>query len=76
VDPMPRLSSALVNVNGTKQFIISWQTVANLTYHLEYKNDLNGAWTSLGNSIIGTGASVSVTNSITAPHCFFRVGVQ
>jgi hypothetical protein len=73
-----QLNSTCVNVNGDNQFIIRWPTIAGMTYQLEYRYDLDADdWTPLGGAIVGTGDSVSVTNSASGnPHCFFRVGVQ
>ena len=43
VDPMPPLSSVDVNVDGNNQSIISWPTVTNHIYQIEYKDDLISA---------------------------------
>ena len=74
----PQLTGTKVNVNGTNQYVVSWQTFTNQTYQLEYKDNLSAAtWTPLGNSVVGNDAIVSVTNNISvSPHRFFRVLVQ
>jgi hypothetical protein len=74
----PQLTGANVSVNGTQQFVVSWQTFANQTYQLESTADITGAtWTPVGDPVTGTGTIVSVTNSMSAsPQCFFRVQVQ
>ncbi|MFZ0827580.1 MAG: MBG domain-containing protein [Verrucomicrobiia bacterium] len=74
----PQLTGATVNVNGTQQFVVSWQTFSNQTYQLECSTNLPVAtWAPVGGSVAGTGTMVSVTNSVSGtPHCFFRVQVQ
>ena len=73
----PQLAGANVNVNGMKQFVVSWPTVTGQTYQLEYTTNLVAPkWTSLGTPFAGTDGIVAVTNSISAtPQCFFRVEV-
>jgi MBG domain-containing protein/YDG domain-containing protein/immunoglobulin I-set domain protein len=75
VFPMLQLSSATANVNGTRQFIVSWPTILGQSYQLEYTASLPAAsWTPLNSPVIGTGLLMAVTNSVdTAPQCFFRV---
>ena len=74
----PELASASTSVNGKQQFIVSWQTVTNQTYQLEYTADLGtGTWTPLGTPFAGTDGIVAVTNSMSVtPNCFFRLEVQ
>jgi hypothetical protein len=74
----PQLSCARVNVAGTNQFVVSWPTVTNQIYQLECKTNLAApAWTPVGSPITGTGATMAVTNSMSAaPQCFFRVELQ
>jgi hypothetical protein len=72
----PLLTGANVSVNGTQQFVVSWQTFTNQTYQLECTTDLSpGTWTPVGGTVAGTGTMVSVTNNM-LPQCFFRVEVQ
>jgi hypothetical protein len=74
----PELASASTSVNGKQQFIVSWQTVTNQTYQLEYTDDLGaGTWTPLGTPFAGTDGIIAVTNSMSVtPNCFFRLEVQ
>jgi hypothetical protein len=74
----PQLTGANTSVNGKQQFIVSWQTVTNQIYQLEYTDDLStGTWTPLGTPFAGTDGIVAVTNSMSVtPNCFFRVEVQ
>jgi hypothetical protein len=59
------------------QLIFTWSTVLTEMYQLEYKGDLRDTtWTPLGGPILGTGDSVSVTNSITGQQRFFRVEIM
>jgi hypothetical protein len=74
----PQLAGANVSMNGTKQYVVSWPTIAGQTYQLEYTTDDLSApqWTPLGTPFAGTDGIVAVTNSINAsPQCFFRVEV-
>jgi hypothetical protein len=60
---------------GGNQLIFTWPSFAGLNYQLEYKEDLTiPGWTPLGNPLAGTGAAISVTNSLdTSGQRFFRV---
>jgi len=74
----PQLTIASVSVNGTQQYVVSWQTITNQMYQLEYTADLDTwIWTPLGTPFAGTDGIVAVTNSLNVmPNCFFRVEVQ
>ncbi len=74
----PQLSCATVNVTGTNQFVVSWLSVTNQNYQLEYTTNLAApAWAPVSSPISGTGALMAVTNSMsTAPQCFFRLELQ
>jgi len=65
-----------VSVSGS-QFIWSYPTVSGQTYQLEYTTDLSsGAWLPVGEPVPGTGAPVSVTNSISfSVQMFFRLSI-
>jgi hypothetical protein len=54
---------------------LSWPAAIGQTYQLEYKNNLTDpAWTSLGNPVTGTGASLTATNNFGAStQRFFRL---
>ncbi len=73
----PQLASATTSVNGNEQFIVSWQTITNQTYQLEYSDDLNTfIWTPVGTPLAGTDGIVAITNSMSVtPHRFYRVEV-
>jgi hypothetical protein len=72
----PQLAGANVSVNGIEQFVVSFPTIADQTYQLEYTTNLGAKWTSLGTPFAGTDGIVAVTNSISStPQCFFRVEV-
>jgi trimeric autotransporter adhesin len=76
VAPAPQLAGAKISVNETEQYVVSYPTVAGLTYQLEYSTDLMSKWTPLGTPFAGTDGIVAVTNSINpTPQCFFRVQV-
>ena len=74
----PQLSCAKVNVGGTNQFVVSWSSVTNQTYQLEFATNLAApAWTPMGSPLPGTGAVLAVTNNMNGiPQCFFRVELQ
>jgi uncharacterized protein YfiM (DUF2279 family) len=78
VNPPLQLSAACASVSGNNQFIVSWPTVVDQKYQLEYTSDLTAVtWTPLGSPVVGTGATAAVTNSMSVtPQCFFRVEVQ
>ena len=72
----PQLTGTGIEVNGTQQFVVSWQTFTNQTYQLECTTDLSATtWAPVGDAVAGTGTRVSVTNNM-LPQCFFRVQVQ
>jgi hypothetical protein len=57
-------------------FVFSVPTFSGISYQVVYKTNLNdAAWTPLGGQISGTGATVSVTNTLPADKCFYRVQV-
>ena len=74
----PQLSYACINMSGTNQFVVSWSSITNQTYQLEWTTNLAApTWTPAGGSLPGTGAMMAVTNSMTVtPQCFFRLEVQ
>lgn len=52
-----------LQVSGTN-LIFNWPSVSGQTYQLEYKNDLSApVWTPAGSVVIGTGASLTLTNA-------------
>jgi hypothetical protein len=69
---------ALIGLSASgSQFIFSYPTVSGQTYQLEYATDLSsGAWLPVGDPVPGTGASISVTNSISSSmQMFFRLSI-
>ena len=76
--PAPQLCCACAYCSGGMQFIVSWQSVANQNYQVLCTTNLgSGAWTPVGSSISGTGASCSVTNNMNGvTQCFFRLQLQ
>jgi hypothetical protein len=75
VNPPPQLTGAAISGN---QFTLGWQTVAGQNYQIEYKDNLAApSWILLGNSVMGTGGFISVTNDIRlSTQRFFRIIVQ
>jgi hypothetical protein len=72
---VPQLELGNMNWDGN-QFVFAFPSQTGQTYQVEYNTNLtDSTWTPLGDSISGTGAQVSVTNSITAPQIFFRLHV-
>ena len=55
--------------------ILSWTGTAGQTYQIEYKDDLAAsAWTTLGNPLTGTGATLTFTGDFTqSSHRFYRL---
>jgi hypothetical protein len=52
--------------NSANGLVMSWPTLLGQSYEIEYKDDLNlPAWSVLGNTILGTGATITVTNDVT-----------
>ena len=72
-NPDPIVLSLRAGSLGT--VVISWNSVSNLTYRVQYKNNLTDAnWTDLPPDIIATGVLTSVTNVVgIQPQRFFRV---
>jgi uncharacterized protein (DUF2141 family) len=65
-----------ISVSGT-QFIFSYPTVSGQTHQLQYTTNLSsGAWLPAGSPVLGTGAPVSATNSISSSmQMFFRLSI-
>jgi hypothetical protein len=70
----PEMSDMLVS--GT-QFIFSYPTLVGQTYQLQYCTNLtSGLWLPVGSSVLGSGALVWATNSISAMlQQFFRLSI-
>ena len=71
----PRLSGISLS---SKQLGLTWPTITNETYQLEYKDNLtNATWTPLDGPLSGTGNSITITNLLSAsPQRFFRLSVS
>jgi hypothetical protein len=63
-----------IQPSGTNLWL-TWPGVAGQSYQLEYKNDLTDpAWTPLGSPVMGTGATLTLTNSFGASaQSYFRL---
>ena len=74
VTSTPTVGAAHVSGN---QFKLTFPTLSGQTYQIEFKDNLSATnWTPLGSPIIGTGASLNVTNSISVtPQRFFRLSI-
>ena len=55
--------------------LLNWPGVAGQTYQLESTTNLtSGVWTPVGGSVTGTGATLTLTNSLGAsPQLYFRL---
>ncbi len=72
--PIPKITSLGIIGPDVK---ISFTTTNNISYTVEYNNDLvTGNWNTLTNDIAGTGGIVNITDSGAAslPRRFYRVG--
>jgi hypothetical protein len=74
VEAQPRLEESGSAGSG---LVLAFPTLAGQLYQMEYKTNLaDSAWIPWGNSITGTGGSLSVTNTLTAPQSYFRLNIQ
>jgi hypothetical protein len=75
VYPAPKITGFGVN-NGSA--ILNWQTEVGASYQVQYKNDLRETnWSNLGNSIVASGNSLSITNGIGgAGQRYYRIVVN
>jgi hypothetical protein len=56
------------------QFMFTFPTLAGQEYLLENTDELSTpSWAPLGDPVVGTGLSMTVTNAITWPHRYFRI---
>ena len=78
VAPAPQLCSSCVSINGNSQFVMSWPTLTNQTYQIECATNLAApTWAPCGGPMVGTGATMVITNSMYGtPQCFFRLKLQ
>lgn len=72
--PVPVPGGYVVSGN---QFAFSWSSVVGQRFQMEFKDDLNDpGWSPIGGELLGNGATLSFTNSIsTSPQRFFRLRV-
>jgi hypothetical protein len=55
---------------------LSWQSVSNHTYQVQYSTNLSSGWANLGSPVTASGTQTSVTNASTRPTQFYRVTGQ
>jgi hypothetical protein len=73
---VPTQPTLTASVNADGQLVISFATQTGCSYQVEYQNDLTDTtWTPLGSAIAGTGATVTVTDALTASARFYQVVV-
>jgi hypothetical protein len=61
---------------GTTNVVITWSTVSNGLYRVQYKSDLNATtWTDLIGDVLASGSTASKTDIKTATNRFYRVQV-
>jgi hypothetical protein len=62
--PAGMLSPSLTAQPAGTNLLLSWPTIAGLSYQVEYKTNLTAAsWMPLGNPVPGTGAPLIFTNT-------------
>jgi hypothetical protein len=67
--------SLTAQVSGT-DLLLSCPTLAGLSYQWQYKTNLTDSWLSLGVPVPGTGAPITVSNSLTAAaQSFYRLAI-
>jgi hypothetical protein len=58
------------------QFIFTWSTTANQMYRIQYTTNLvQNVWADLGDAIIATGSSASVSNTVSNLQMFYRASL-
>ena len=73
VSAVPTIAS--IGVSGPN-INISFPTVSGLNYTVYWKNDLTDAtWTPLASPVSGNGTVMSVNDSLTQNHRFYRLAV-
>jgi hypothetical protein len=69
-----QIITSKLSVIGVGQISITWNSVSNSTYRVQFKNDLNTIlWSDLNGDILATGNTSSKTDVMTSPHRFYRV---
>jgi hypothetical protein len=60
----------------TSNVLITWNSVSNATYRVQYKSPLNAPnWTDLGGDVLATGSTASKIDIFTPTNRFYRVQV-
>ncbi|HTL73524.1 MAG TPA: choice-of-anchor Q domain-containing protein [bacterium] len=64
--------------NSVSGLVVTWRSVANITYYLQRSSDLGGGFSSLVSNLVGQAGSTSCTDTTAtnAGPYFYRVGVQ
>ena len=76
VFPTGMVSPSLVAQTSGTNLLLSCPTIAGLGYQWQYKTNLTDAWLLLGPLVPGTGATITVTNSLTAAaQCYYRLAI-
>jgi hypothetical protein len=61
--------------NGS-ELELRWQTQSGKSYRVEYTDSLApSSWQPLGNDLLATSGTLSITNTMATPQRFFRVKV-
>jgi hypothetical protein len=72
--PLQPLVLSISSINAT-EVVISWPTVTNVYYQVQQASVLTtNAWVNLGQSLPGTGGTISITNEVIGqPQNYFQV---
>ena len=74
--PTGMSSPSLVAQTSGANLLLSCPTLAGLSYQWQYTTNLTDSWLPLGAPIPGTGATITITNSLTAAaQCFYRLAI-
>ncbi len=79
-DPNNASSKLLIGsvaANGA-DLTVNFSSVSGITYRIEFKNDLTAAWSLFADQILGTGATIQLTDPGAAsfPRRYYRLDVQ
>ena len=60
--------------NGTASVTLTWNSVSNVSYRVQYKSDLGAPnWTDLAGDVVASGITASKNDVLTATNRFYRV---